>query len=311
VQRSPSVQRFTITELMCFDAVASEGSFQAAAAKLHRTHPSVFAAVGKLERQAGLRLLDRTSYRVSLTDVGKSFHRQAKKLLRDLDALNTLAAQLAMGEETDLRVVIGDLCPLPETLGVLNRFFDNCPNTRLHLHFEVISGPWERLFDGDADLILHHVDKSDQRLEFIDLFPVHVVPVVAPGFLPFPVTDSVTPEQMRGFVQCIIRDSARHTEPPDYFLIEGAPSCTVADQLMKKEIILQGMGWGHMPRFLVESELASGQLVSIQGRHLPGGVEEIVAARRRGIPHGPMANRLWRFIEEQAVSLGRNAAAGG
>jgi DNA-binding transcriptional LysR family regulator len=305
------VQRFTITELMCFDAVASEGSFQAAAAKLHRTHPSVFAAVGKLERQAGLRLLDRTSYRVSLTDVGKSFHRQAKKLLRDLDALNTLAAQLAMGEETDLRVVIGDLCPLPETLGLLNRFFDNCPNTRLHLHFEVISGPWERLFDGEADLILHHVDKSDQRLEFIDLYPVQVVPVVAPGFLPFPATDSVTPEQMHGFVQCIIRDSARHTEPPDYFLIEGAHSCTVADQLMKKEIILQGMGWGHMPRFLVESELASGQLVSIQGRHLPGGVAEIVAARRRGIPHGPMANRLWRFIKEQAVSLGRNAAAGG
>src|SRR5580704_7526910 len=116
------MQRFTITELICFDAVAREGSFQAAAAKLHRTHPSVFAAVGKLERQAGLRLLDRTSYRVCLTDVGKSFHRQAKKLLRDLDALNTLAAQLAMGEETDLRVVIGDLCPLPETLGLLNRF---------------------------------------------------------------------------------------------------------------------------------------------------------------------------------------------
>jgi DNA-binding transcriptional LysR family regulator len=294
------MQRFTLTELMCFDAVADQGSFQAAAVKLHRTHPSVFAAVGKLERQAGLRLLDRTSYRVTLTDIGKSFHRQTKKLLRNLDALNTLTAQLAMGEETDIRVVIGDLCPLPETLGLLNRFFDNCPNTRLHLHFESISGPWERLFDGDADLILHHVNKSDQRLEFIDLYPVQVVPVVAPGFLPFPVSDFLTPDQMQGFVQCIIRDSARHTEPPNYFLIEGARSCTVADQLMKKQIILQGMGWGHMPKFLVESELASGHLLSIQGRHFPGVVADIVAARRRGVPHGPMANRLWRFIEEQA-----------
>jgi DNA-binding transcriptional LysR family regulator len=297
------VQKFTITELMCFDAVADEGSFQAAAVKLHRTHPSVFAAVGKLERQAGLRLLDRTSYRVTVTDIGRSFQRQTKKLLRNLDALNTLTAQLAMGEETDIRVVIGDLCPLPETLGLLNQFFDNCPNTRLHLHFESISGPWERLFDGEADLILHHVNKSDQRLEFIDLYPVQVVPVVAPGFLPFPVSDSLTPDQMQGFVQCIIRDSARHTEPPNYFLIEGAHSCTVADQLMKKQIILQGMGWGHMPRFLVESELASRQLLSIQGRHFPGVVADIVAARRRGIPHGPMANRLWRFIDEQAAGM--------
>jgi DNA-binding transcriptional LysR family regulator len=305
------MQRFTITELICFDAVAREGSFQAAAAKLHRTHPSVFAAVGKLERQAGLRLLARASYRVGLTDIGKSFHRQAQKLLGELDALNTLAAQLAMGEETDLRVVIGDLCPLPETMGLLNRFFDNCPNTRLHLHFEVISGPWERLFDGEADLILHHVNKSDQRLEFIDLYPVQVLPVVAPGFLPFPASDSLTPEQMKNFVQCIIRDSARHSEPPSYFVIEGARSCTVADQLMKKQIILQGLGWGHMPRFLIESELASGQLVSIQGRHLPGIIADIVAARRRGIPHGPMANRLWRFIEEQAGPYRGDAAAGG
>jgi hypothetical protein len=51
-----------------------------------------------------------------------------------------------MGEETDLRVVVGDLCPLPEVLGLLRRFFDRCPSARLHLFFEALSGPWERLF---------------------------------------------------------------------------------------------------------------------------------------------------------------------
>jgi hypothetical protein len=45
------------------------------------------------------------------------------------------------------------------------------------------------LFDGKADLIIHHIDKRDTRFEFIDLFGVQVVPAVAPGFLPFPVTD--------------------------------------------------------------------------------------------------------------------------
>ncbi len=43
----------------------------------------------------------------------------------------------------------------------------------------------ERLFDDEADLILHRVDKADPRLEWIDLGTVSVVPVVAPGFLPF------------------------------------------------------------------------------------------------------------------------------
>ena len=37
----------TIHQLQCFDAVVSEGSFQAAATKLHRTHPTVFTAIKK------------------------------------------------------------------------------------------------------------------------------------------------------------------------------------------------------------------------------------------------------------------------
>jgi DNA-binding transcriptional LysR family regulator len=121
------------------------------------------------------------------------------------------------------------------------------------------------------------------------------------------VSDDVTPEQMRDYVQCIIRDSSRHSAPRDYFLVEGARSWTVSDQLMKKEIILQGMGWGHMPDFLVEKELRDGKLLSIKGRHFPGGETDIVAARLRNKPHGPVAGRLWQYIAEQAPDLYRSA----
>jgi DNA-binding transcriptional LysR family regulator len=293
------MSKFTLNELQCFDAVVREGSFQAAADKLHRTHPTVFAAVRKLERQLALKLLDRSGYRVAPTQAGHSFLRTAQELLRALESLQTHAAQLAMGQESELRIVVGDLCPLPETLGLLKRFFSACPGTRLHLHFEAISGPWERLFDGDADLILHHIDHSDPRLDFIELFPVQLIPVVAPGFLPFRITNSVTHQQMRDFCQCIIRDTARHSSPRNYFVLEGARQWTVADQLMKKEVIVQGMGWGHMPSFLISQELRDKRLLSISGRHFPGAASTIVAARRRDIPHGPTAKRLWRFIQEQ------------
>src|SRR5260370_4427700 len=109
-----------------------------------------------------------------------------------------------MGRKSELRIVIGDLCPLTVTRGLLRRFFSACPGTRLHLHFEAISGPWERLFDGDADLIMHHIDSSDPRLESIELFDVDLIPVAAPRFLPFPINRSITPEKLRDFCQCII-----------------------------------------------------------------------------------------------------------
>lgn len=296
---------FTLHDLQCFDAVVRTGGFQPAAATLHRSHPAVFAAVTKLERQLDLILLDRSGYRVRPTEAGLSFHRRAQALLRELEGLRVHAAQLSMGEESEIHVVIGDFCPRPQALGMLGRFFAKCPGTRLHLHFEAVGGPWERLIDGEADLILHWIDKSDPRVESVDLCKVQFIPVVAPDFLPERTGHPITPDQMHAFTQCVMRDTARHSPQQDYFMIEGAPQCLVADQGMKKEIILQGLGWGHMPRFLIEEELRDGRLQSIAGRHLPGRTEELVVARRRDRPHGPISNRLWDYIQQEAPALRR------
>jgi len=294
---------FTLHDLRCFDAVVRSGGFQAAATALHRSHPAVFAAVARLERQLGIALLDRGGYRVALTAAGRSFHDRAQALLREYDGLQAHASQLAMGEETQLHVVVGDLCPRPQLLGLLGRFFAGCPDTRLHLHFEAVTGPWERLFEDDADLILHRIDKRDARLEWIDLCDVPLVPVVAPALLAGTPPRAATPALMRGFTQCVMRDTARNPPPDEYFVVEGAPRCTVADQAMKKEIILQGLGWGHVPRFLVDGELRDGRLLSIGGRHFRGRVEQLVAARRRDRPHGPVAQRLWASLRAQAPAV--------
>src|SRR5215469_8396544 len=112
----------TVHQLLCFDAVVTEGSFQAAAEKIRRAQPSVSLAVKNLESQVGLSLLDRSGYRVTLTEAGRSFHERTRLFLQELEALKNHARQLAMGEEAELTVVIGDLCPLPQTLALLRRF---------------------------------------------------------------------------------------------------------------------------------------------------------------------------------------------
>lgn len=300
---------FTLHDLQCFDAVVRSGGFQPAAAMLHRSHPAVFAAVAKLERQLQLTLLDRSGYRVRPTTAGLSFHRRAQSLLRELEGLRIHATQLSMGEESEIHVVIGDMCPRPQALGMLGRFFVQHPSTRLHLNFEAVGGPWERLFDDDAAVIPHWIGKSGPRVEWVDLCEVPFIPVVAPGFLPERIKHPIRPDQMQTFTQCVMRDTARHSPQQDFFMIEGAPQCMVADQAMKKEIILQGLGWGHMPRFLIEEELRTRRLISIAGRHLPGRTEDLVVARRRDRPQGPISNRLWGHIQQQAPTLLRAPAA--
>lgn len=128
----------TIHQLLCFDAVVAEGGFQAGAAKLQRSHSTVFTSIKNLESQLGLRLLDRDGYRVALTDAGKSFHDRTRVFLHELSLLQNHARQPAMGEESELRIVIGDTFPLPEGAGFLASFLRQLPDN-----------PTETVFRGD------------------------------------------------------------------------------------------------------------------------------------------------------------------
>ena len=217
---------FTLQQLQCFDAVVKEGGFQAGARRGSGcTHPTVFSS----GRQAGRRSW---AWRCStaaataprLTDASRSFHDKAHVFLHELKALERHAAQPQPWRgKHELRVVIGDLSPLPESRDLLRRFFDDHPATRLHLHFEALSGPWERLFDGEADLILHHIDKSDARLEFIDLFAVVLMPVAAPGFV-----DALASKRDRSAqVQSAAGDPRHRTatrSPAIHFLVDRGTS---------------------------------------------------------------------------------------
>ncbi|GAA0375407.1 LysR family transcriptional regulator [Bowmanella denitrificans] len=294
---------FTLHDLQCFNAVILAGGFQAAASRLNRSHPAVFAAVGKLEKQLGFSLLDRNGYKVKPTQAGLDFNQRAQLLLQEAERLSLHASQLAMGTETELRIVLGDFCPRPVLLAWLSDFFAGHAATRLSLYFEAVSGPEERLHDEQADLIFHQVNTNDTRLEWLSLGRIQFVPVAAPGFLPFAVTADIRPQQMQHLTQCVIRDTANHSPPNDHFLVPGAPRCSVADHLMKKEVILHGLAWGHLPRYLVEDEIRQGKLHLLSGDFLQGSHEQLVVARRSDRPVGPVASALWECLKMQRSVL--------
>src|SRR5277367_1453518 len=85
-------------------AVIETGSFVRAADALGITQPGVSRAVARLEARVGVRLLDRTTRSVKLTDEGRRFYEQVGPLLTGIEEAATLAAGSSGAVRGRLRV---------------------------------------------------------------------------------------------------------------------------------------------------------------------------------------------------------------
>jgi len=94
----------TIRQIQAFLQVAALGSFTRAAEKLHTMQPALSQQVRDLEIELGIRLFDRTTRRVELTEGGAEFRNIAAKIIEDLELAARNAHDLA--ERKRGRVVV-------------------------------------------------------------------------------------------------------------------------------------------------------------------------------------------------------------
>ena len=75
-----------LADLRAFVAVADLGSFRAAAGSLHLSQPALSRRVEKLEQALGFRLLDRTTRKVELNAMGRTFMPRARHVIHELES---------------------------------------------------------------------------------------------------------------------------------------------------------------------------------------------------------------------------------
>ncbi len=284
----------TLEQLLTIDAIVKEGSFKAAADYLHKSQPSISMAIKKLEDEYQITLFSRDEYRPSLTSDGKIFYQKAKVLLREYQELTGLAKQMQLGVEPELKISIDAVSPVPVVLKFLRKFFVKHPNTRLVLRFEVLSGTIERLIDGDVDIAITPKPINDFELDFRLMTKTKLVSVISSQLVKD--VEKITDEYLRNINQIILADSARRIEKVSSGLLEGARSLTVNDIGFKKELILNGLGWGGLPFDLVKTEITSKKLTVIKTSFVKERQIEIYMVKGTSKIMGPVMTELWESL---------------
>ncbi len=141
-----------LRHLRDFVAVAEELSFTRAAARLHLAQPSLTRQIKDLEEEIGVRLLDRSKGRVSLTEEGYFFLVEAKRVLALSSESVQMVQRLSRGETGQLN--IGYIARLHSDLlpASLVAFRSAYSNVKLNLFNMTCQGQLEALESRDIDL---------------------------------------------------------------------------------------------------------------------------------------------------------------
>lgn len=187
----------TVKQLRYFVALESHEHFGKAAEACFVSQSAFSTAIRELETILEVQLVDRTNKNVTVTHIGRQIAVEARRCLRDVENLVELARSNHAPLTGELRIgVIPTIAPflLPRVLPALRQQF---PNLRLYLSEDITQRVYEKLMNGELDLIIIALPYALRNVEVMPLF------------------------KDRFFLAC--REDTQHTRPRRYIFDDLSP----------------------------------------------------------------------------------------
>ncbi|MEM5583099.1 MULTISPECIES: LysR family transcriptional regulator [unclassified Roseibium] len=253
-----------ITRMRCFIQVVDANGFSAAAREMGRSKALVSKYVGELEDELGVRLLNRTTRQISMTEVGEAYYKEAVEILQRIDDLQ--ASVQSSHEEVRGRLRIS----APRSMGdmLLNRammdFLVRHPEINLDLRLE---DRFVDLVEEGFDLAVRVTQLDDSSLIARKIAPFRTVVCASPQTIekygaPKVPSDLATRP-------CLIDTNYRYKQNWA-FEENGQRSSVVVKGPLEinsaagaREAALCGLGFLRTPLFFVSEDIVSGRLVTL------------------------------------------------
>jgi LysR family transcriptional regulator, carnitine catabolism transcriptional activator len=154
----------TLKQVRAFLTVAQAGSFTGAANRLHLTQSAVSVLISELEGVFGLRLFDRTTRLVQLTEAGREFQPVAVKVLSELQGAISSSRELAAQKRGRVAVAATPLMSSLLIPGAIARYAELQPGIKVVLHDTPAGEIQPKVRDGEVDFGIGTFGRSAREL---------------------------------------------------------------------------------------------------------------------------------------------------
>lgn len=251
--------------LRVFVRVIDDGSFAAAARSLDLAPAVVTRLVAELEEHLGARLINRTTRRLALTDIGEAYLERARRILTEVDEAEALATSATTEPRGHLRVLVPPGIAVHQLAKHLPKFRQQYPQVTLELHSP---GGIESVDEAYDITILHARQPLDGEFVARRLARTEVILCASPEYLnrrgrprhPSELRDHDTllptvSELQRGVV--FQRGAWGDDEPggETLTLLPKKPVLATGHMDTNYAAALHGLGVAGLPSFLIEDAL--------------------------------------------------------
>jgi DNA-binding transcriptional LysR family regulator len=258
----------TLTRMRTFVEVVDAGGFSAAARKVGRSKALVSKYVKELEDELGTRLMNRTTRRLSLTELGQAYYRDAGEILQRVDDLQDMVRD-RHGEPTGLLRVAAPRTSGDGLVGVATMAFVAAhPAIKLDLRLE---DRLVDLVDEGFDCAIRITELQDSSLIARKLTDYRFVTVVRPD-VAASVGRPMQPADLAD-LPCVI-DSNMRSRFTWRFMIDGERHSVqvrgrveVNSPTAVRLAVLAGLGYGCVPWTMIREDVAQGRLEVVLSRY--------------------------------------------
>jgi DNA-binding transcriptional LysR family regulator len=280
----------TFDQVLVFHKIVQAGSFKSAAAQLYKTQPAISLAMKKLEEEMEVSLFDRSGYRPELTAHGKAFYERSFKVLQGMGELEGLSNSFRKQEEPEIFIAVDGISPLPKLLKLFKNFGDRFPNTKLNLGFDILSESERRILSREAQIGITHFISDKGALDIVPLTTVKMIPVMSKELFKEKKVKHQT--DLSEIDQIVVGDK-NGSKGTSFGLLDDGKKWRINDGNFKRDIILAGLGWGHLPDHAIERELSEKKLVVLDFEDIHPRNLDINLIRHKRHQLGVVAQSLW------------------